>query len=175
MVRGDVDAIAGFTQSTVWSVVELGVPIDKIIVFRYNDFGIRQYGTAFLVRPDYARANPRTVRAVVAALNASEKDAIANPVASVASILTRDPLANLANECLRLVDTLKTQTLTEEFKTKGLSTVNPARMEQSMDELLKAFHLPAKVASASVFDPAFLPPEAERIPPPLGACTPQPS
>ena len=175
MVRGDVDAIAGFTQSTVWSVVELGVPIDKIVVFRYNDFGIRQYGTAFLVRPDYARANPRTVRAVVAALNASEKDAIANPVASVASILARDPLANLANECLRLVDTLKTQTLTDEFKTKGLSTVNPARLEQSMDELLRAFHLPAKVAADTVFDPSFLPPEAERIPPPLGACTPKPS
>ncbi len=173
MVRGDVDAIAGFTQSTVWSVVELGVPSDKIIVFRYNDFGIRQYGTAFLVRPDYARANPATVRAVVAALNASEIDAIANPVASVASILARDPLANLANECLRLVDTLKTQTLTDEFKTNGLSSVNPARLEQSMDELLKAFSLPARVAADTVFDPSYLPPAAERIPPPLGSCAPQ--
>ena len=170
MVRGEVDAIAGFTTSSIMSVVALGVKLDHIVTLRYNDYGVRQYGTAFVLRPEYARANPNTTRAVIAALNAAQKDAIANPAASVEAIRARDPLVDVKTECARLVEGLQTLTLTEEFKTKGISSIDPKRMQESIGELLKAFKLTNPVPLDSVYTAAWLPPEAERIPPGLGSC-----
>ena len=171
MVRGEADALAGFTSSSILSVVELGVPLQNVVVLRYNDYGVKQYGTAIIMRPDFARANPATTRAVVAAINAAFKDAIANPQASTESIRARDPLVNTKTECARLVDALQTLTLTDEFKTQGLSSTNDARMNAAIAETLQAFKIDKPIAASAVFDKTYLPPEPDRMPPALGACT----
>ncbi|MDB5546201.1 MAG: transporter, substrate-binding protein aliphatic sulfonates family [Hyphomicrobiales bacterium] len=171
MVRGDVDAVAGFTSSSIMSVVELGTPLEKVVALRYNDYGVKQYGTAIVVRPDYAEKNPKTVAAVVRAINASFMKAIENPTASTASIKARDPLVNLKNECLRLIDGLQTLTLTDEFKAHGISSVDDTRMVASIEETLKAFAITDKMTQDKVFTKAFLPAQSLRMPPALGSCT----
>ncbi len=40
MVRGEADAAAGFTTSSVMSIVELGVKRDDVVTFKYNDYGL---------------------------------------------------------------------------------------------------------------------------------------
>jgi NitT/TauT family transport system substrate-binding protein len=170
MVRGDLDAVAGFTTSSIMSVVDLGVPLQQVVVLRYNDFGVKQYGTAIFARPDFVKTNPMTVAAVVRAVNNALKDAIADPKASVKTILARDPLVNLDTECIRLFDGLETLTLTQHFRTEGLSSVDNARMKSSIDETLAAFQIKADVPIEKVFTAAFLPPIAERIPPQPGSC-----
>ena len=170
MVRGDVDAVAGFTTSSIMSVVALGVPLAKVVTLRYNDYGVKQYGTAIVTRPGFAAENPKTVAAMVRAINASFKDAIADPTASVAAIKARDPLADPATECTRLVEGLETLTLTEAFKTKGISTVDDDRMKASIDEIVAAYNLKSALPVDKVFTRAYLPPEADRVPPALGAC-----
>src|SRR5581483_9769980 len=132
LVRGEVDAVAGFTTSSIMSVVELGVPLEKVVLMRYNDYGITQYGTAIFTRADYLQKNPKTVAAFVRAVNQSQKDAIADPQATVKSILPRDPLVKLDMECLRLLDGLQTLTLTKAFKEQGLSSVDETRMKTSI-------------------------------------------
>ncbi len=171
MVRGDVDAVAGFTTSSIMSVVELGTPLEKIVTLRYNDYGVKQYGTAIIVRPDYAEKNPKTVAAVISAINASLKDAIINPKASVAAIKARDPLANPVTECIRLTEGLQTLTLTDDFKKNGISTLNADRMTASIKETLDAFNIKSTVPAEKVFNPAFLPSQTDRMPPTLGSCT----
>lgn len=171
MVRGDVAAVAGFTTSSIMSVVDLGVPLEKVVTLRYNDYGVKQYGTAIMVRPDYAAKNPKTVAAVVSAINASLKDAIANPKASVASIKARDELVKLPTECIRLVEGLETLTLTDEFKKNGISSIDNTRMTNSIAETLAAFDVKATIPEDKVFTKAFLPPQDERIPPALGSCS----
>lgn len=170
MVRGDVAAVAGFTTSSIMSVVELGTPLDKVVVMRYNDFGVAQYGTAIVTRPEFLAKNPKTTLAMVKAINASFKDAIVDPKASVAAIKARDSLVNLETECIRLTEGLETLTLTEEFKKGGLSSIDDARMKGSIDEILLAYNLKTTMPLDTVFTPAFLPPQAERMPPPLGSC-----
>ncbi len=170
MVRGDVAAVAGFTTSSIMTVVELGVPLDRVITLRYNDFGVQQYGTAIIMRPDFAAKNPRTVRAVLRAINESFKDAIASPRASAAAIRARDQLANLDTECIRLLEGLQTLTMTDDFKKDGLSTVDDTRLAASIQEILSGYNLKASVTPDAVFTRAFLPPQAERIPPALGTC-----
>ncbi|MFC7398320.1 ABC transporter substrate-binding protein [Chelatococcus sp. GCM10030263] len=171
MVRGDVAAVAGFTTSSIMSVVELGTPLEKVVTLRYNDYGVKQYGTAIVTRPDYIAANPKTVAAMVRAINASFKGAIADPKASVAAIKARDPLAKLDTECLRLTEGLQTLTLTDEFKKNGISSIDDARMNASIKEILTAYKIKTDVPLDSVFTKAFLPPQAERTPPALGSCS----
>ena len=170
MVRGDVDAVSGFTQSTIMSVVALGVPLENVVALRYADFGLQQYGESWVARAAFVHENPNTTKAVVAALNESTKLAIADPAASVKAILPRDPLANLQVECLRLLDALKTQTMTEVFRTQGLSTVDPKRLHAGIQETLTAFDIKQDMPNEAVFTPAYLPSAADRIPPPLGTC-----
>jgi NitT/TauT family transport system substrate-binding protein len=171
MVRGTVDAVAGFTTSSIMSVVQLGVPLEKIVVLRYNDFGVKQYGTAIIARPDFIKENPNTVAAVVRAINNAQKDAIARPQQSVKAITARDPLADLKIECVRLVDGLQNLTLTPEFKRNGLSSVDEKRLAASIGETVKAFGLKSSPSVGEVFTTAYLPPVQERMPPPLGACS----
>jgi NitT/TauT family transport system substrate-binding protein len=171
MVRGDVDALAGFTTSSIQSVVDLGIPLNNVVVMRYNDFGVKQYGTAIVMRPDFARANPNTTKAVLAAINAAFKDAIANPQASTEAIRARDPLVNVKTECARLVDGLQTLTLTDEFKKNGLSSTDDRRMNDAIRETLKAFNIEQQITADKVFDTSYLPPQADRVPPALGACS----
>jgi NitT/TauT family transport system substrate-binding protein len=170
MVRGEVDAIAGFTTSSIMSVVELGVPLEKVVTMRYNDYGITQYGTAIFTRPEFLQKNPKTVAAFVRAVNQSQKDAIANPQGSVKSILARDPLVKLDMECLRLLDGLETLTLTKAFKEQGLSVIDDQRMKTSIAETLSAFEIKGEMPVEKVYTAAYLPPKDELMPPPLGSC-----
>ncbi len=170
MVRGELVAVAGFTTSSIMSVVQLGVPLQKIVVLRYNDYGLRQYGTAIVMRPDFAAKNPRTTAAVVRAINAAFMAAIANPMQSTRAILAKDPLVDLPSECARLADGLQTLTLTPEFRANGIGTVDPVRMKDSVVEIQKAYDLKGDMALDAVYTDAFLPPKAERVPPALGTC-----
>jgi NitT/TauT family transport system substrate-binding protein len=170
MVRGDVDAVAGFTTSSLMTVVDLDVPFDNIVAFRYNDYGVKQYGTAIITRPEFVKKNPKTVAAVVRAINNALKDAIAKPQESVKTIKSRDPLVNLDTECVRLTMGLKNLTLTPEFKEKGLSSIDKGRLEASIEETAKAFDLKEVPSTDDVFTAAYLPPVKDRMPPALGSC-----
>ncbi|NLS07271.1 ABC transporter substrate-binding protein [Rhizobium sp. P32RR-XVIII] len=170
MVKGEVAAVAGFTTSSVMSVVDLGIPLDKVVTLKYNDFGVRQYGTAIVAQPEFVKKNPKTVAAVVKAINASFMDAIANPKESVAAIKSRDPLVNPSTECIRLVDGLRDLTLTDEFKTNGIGSFTTDRMADSVKEIYQAFDLKGDISVDKIVVNDFLPPKEERIPPALGSC-----
>jgi NitT/TauT family transport system substrate-binding protein len=170
LVRGEVDAVAGFTTSSILSIRDLGVKQGDIVVMPYNDYGLNLYGTAVWTTPAFAKANPKTVAAMVRAINKGLKDAVADPKAAVASLTSRDALVKLDTECERLADGLSTLTLTPHFKAEGIGTVEPQRMKASIDVILAAYNIKAEVPVSAVYSDAFLPPKAERMPPPLGAC-----
>ena len=170
MVRGESDALAGFTTSSIMTVADLGVPMDDIVVLRYNDYGVKQYGTAIMVRPDFLEKNPETVRAMVAAINESFKAAITDPKASVQTLKARDPLANAAVECPRLIEGLKNLTLSDEFKEKGLSTVDMDRLSASIDEIKKVYKIDGDLPLDHVYTADYLPSQDKRMPPELGSC-----
>ncbi|MCC6609269.1 MAG: ABC transporter substrate-binding protein [Burkholderiales bacterium] len=169
LARGEVDAVAGFVTSSVMSLVELGIPQENVIVYNYNDFGLSQYGTVLFAKASFVESNPKTVAAVVRAYNQALKDAIADPDASVATLKARDPLLNLDIECRRLMVGLNL-TATPNFNKEGLSAVDPKRLSDSIDEIRRAFNFKEPIPNDSVYTEAFLPPRAERMPPPLGAC-----
>jgi NitT/TauT family transport system substrate-binding protein len=48
LVRGDVDAITGFTFTSLLNIEARGVPADQVTIFPYADNGVKLYGNAII-------------------------------------------------------------------------------------------------------------------------------
>jgi NitT/TauT family transport system substrate-binding protein len=158
--RGEVVGTGGFTNSNIPAALELGFTMNELSVIRYADFGANMYGLALVTPKAFADANPNTVRGVVKALNQGTKDTIANPDAALALMQARDPMMKLDIEKVRLglaLDLTKTAHVVQ----YGLSTVDPQKLQFTIDSISGAYNLTPPAPDA-VYTDKFLPPLAER-------------
>jgi NitT/TauT family transport system substrate-binding protein len=167
MVRGDVQAILGAITSGVFTVKSLGIKQEDILWMRYGNYGIDLYGHALMTTAAFAEKNPKTVAAMVKAVNEALKAAIADPKAAVATRSARDKLADLDLERDRLLLMLRELVLTPYYRANGLSSVTPERMRKSIQLIYDAYGVKAAPAVDKVYTDRFLPPKAERMPPAL--------
>ena len=159
--RGEVAGTGGFTNSNVPAALELGFTMKELSVLKYSDFGANMYGLTLVTTKKFAEENPETVKGVVAALNRGTKDTIANPDAALALMQQRDPMMKMDIEKVRLglaLDVTKTKHVVEH----GLSVVDPAKLQFTIDAVTDAYKLPAKPDPATVYTDKFLPPVADR-------------
>jgi NitT/TauT family transport system substrate-binding protein len=163
--RGDVDGSGGFTNSNVPAMLEMGFRLDDLFVLKYSDFGADMYGLALVVRKRFADDNPQTTRAVVKALNHGTKDTIAAPQQALALLKGHDPLMKLDIEKVRLELALDL-TDTPHAAREGLSSVTPEKLQRTIDAVVAAYGLPTSPEAASIYTDRYLPPLAERMPPP---------
>ena len=63
LVRGDVDAITGFTFTSLLNLEARGVKAEDVVVLPYPDFGVKLYGNAIIVSPRMIKDNPAAVKA----------------------------------------------------------------------------------------------------------------
>ena len=169
LIKKEVDAIFAFDVSSVMSLVDLGVPRDQIVVLRYADVGFDVYGTGMWVKREFLEKNPRTVAAMVRAVNKGTRDAVANPGAAAEMMTKYSPLLKPEIECQRLMIALEHH-LSADVARYGLSHVEPARMQRTIDEVVKIQKFPKGPPIDQVWTAKFLPPQAERMAPPLGRC-----
>lgn len=169
LVHGDFDAELAAITSSVLSIEALGVKASDILSMPYGSYGVPMYGHSVFVKDSFARANPNTVAAIVRGANNALKSAIAHPTDTVKTLLKRDPLLDLKVEHKRLVDLmLKRLVLTDYILAHGLSSVQPARLQGTIDTIGKAYGIKALPKLEVVFNGMYLPPQADRMPPPLG-------
>ena len=169
LARGEVDAITGFLTSGVLSLKGIGVPEQDIVILRYREAGVPNYGSAISCRAEYANRNPNTVRAFTRAITGGIRDSIADPRASIAALRARDNLVNAEIEFERLMLAHRELTLTDTVKANGLSSVDMARMKASIDVVVEVYKLGSTPAPETIYTDRFLPPREERMPPALGA------
>ena len=167
LIKGEVDAIFAFDVSSVMTLVDLGVPPDQIDVLLYSKIGFDVYGTGMWVRRDFLEKNPKTIAAMVRAVNKGTKDAIADPKAAAAMMNKYNSLLNPKIEEQRLRMALDHH-LNDDVRKNGLSHVNPERMKATIDAVVKTQNFERTPTLENVWTDKFLPPQAERIPPPLG-------
>jgi len=163
LVKGDVKAISGFYFTGFLNLTEnLKVPESEVVAFNYSEYGIDLYGNAVVVRADWLKANPETVRKFLAALNTGFKQVLKDPKAAIAHIKAAEPLANEATELKRLQLAISANMVNDEVKKHGLLGIDPARMQRAIDQVVASFELPSKPTVAQVFTGAYLPPASER-------------
>lgn len=169
LVRGEVDAIVSSIISGVLTLQSLGVERQNLVVMPYSDYGVPLYGNAIVTRAQFAAENPETVRAFVRACNAAMKAAIADPKRTVASLHDRDALIDLEIERQRLLLMFERMVLNDEVRAQGLGSVVPERMRQTIAANYAAYALQGEMQPSGVYTDDFLPPPADRIPPPIGS------
>src|SRR3989442_210181 len=154
------------------TLVYISLPRDQISVLRYADIGFDVYGTGLWVRRDFLEKNPRTVAAMVRAVNKGTKDAIANPGAAAEMMTKYAPLLKTDIECQRLLIALDHH-LNPDVARYGLSHVDPKRMQKTIEQVVHVQKFERTPALDHVWTDRFLPPQAERMAPPLGTCGPK--
>lgn len=162
LVRGDIDAITGFSFTSLLNLEARGVKAEDIVVLPYAQHGVKLYGNVVIAGEEFVRKNPEAVKAFLRAFTKGVKDVIADPQAGVATVKERDGIVNADLELRRLKLALEQTVLTPDARSEGFGEVNAGRLSLMASQVSDAFATKERVNAAAVWNGGFLPPAAER-------------
>lgn len=163
LLRGQVDAIFGFTNTVYFSAKLVGIDPEKDLRFiNYADYGMDLYSNAIVFSRGFVKDNPKAVAGFVKAVNRAINDSLANPEAAMDTVMKREPLLKRDVEKERLLATIKEEMNHPEIAKIGLGDVDPARLKRAIAMVVDANGLPRTPPNEEVFDRSFLPPRTER-------------
>ncbi len=163
LVAGHVDAVTGLSFSSYINVKYSSLPRDDIVVMLMADFGVRLYGNGVMVSPKFAAEKPDAVKGFLRAYLKGLKDTVKDPAAAIDSVLKRNEVATKPLEVERLQMALRDNILTREVQAKGFGTVDFARLDKAIEQIALTYPFKsARPKAQEIFDPSFLPAEAER-------------
>ncbi len=73
LARGDIDAITGFSFTSLLNLEARGVKADDIVVLSYPSYGVKMYGNAIIVSEDLPAEEPRGGEGVPARLHEGDE------------------------------------------------------------------------------------------------------
>lgn len=170
LLQGQVDAVSGFSTSILPSLYKAGKTDKDLNIFYYTDNGIEFYGNAILTRADFAKENPEAVKAFVRGYLRGLQDVLKDPTAGLDAVIAADEskLMDRNAEKARMEIALQKLFVTPEVEKNGLGGVDPARLQQTIDQTAEGFGLQGKPTVADIFTDEFLPPATERALPVAG-------
>lgn len=163
LLRGQVDAIFGFTNTVYFSAKLVGIdPAKELRFINYADYGMDLYSNAIVFSRSFARDNPKAVTGFIKAVNRAINDTLTNTEAAMDTVMKREPLLKREVEKERLLATIKEEMNHPEIARIGLGDVDPERLKRAISMVVDANSLPRTPSNAEVFDRSFLPPRTER-------------
>lgn len=162
LVRGDIDAITGFSFTSLLNLEARGVKAEDVVILPYPQYGVKLYGNAVIASESFLKKNPEAVKAFLRAFTKGVKDTIQDPKAAIATVKARDGIINDALETRRLQMTLDATVLTPDARAEGFGAVSPGRLSLMASQVSDAFDTKARVNAAAVWADAYLPSAAER-------------
>jgi NitT/TauT family transport system substrate-binding protein len=160
LVRGDVDAITGFTFTSLLNLEARGVKLDDVVVLPYPSFGVKLYGNAIIASPKMVKENPAAIKAFLAAFAKGAKDVITNPVSAIADVKARDGIVNVELETRRLKLAIDTVINSPNARAEGFGQVNGPRLSLMASQVSDAFNTKTRVNADTVWNGSFLPTKA---------------
>ena len=161
LVRGDVDAITGFSFTSLLNIEARGVKADDVVILPYPSYGVKLYGNAIIVGEDFLKKNPDAVKAFLRAFTKGMRDVIADPKASIATVKARDGIIDVALEERRLKLALDATVLTPDARAEGFGEVKGPRLSLMASQVSDAFGTKERVKPEAVWNGAYLPGAAE--------------
>lgn len=162
LVRGQIDAASGFPTFEFNRYEAVGLKPEELVMFNFKDYGVKIYGNAILVNARFMQESPKAVAAFLRAYNRGLKEAIADPEAAVEIVRQREPTLNAADEVKRLRAVINV-IATQHARASGLSEPDKARVQHQAEDVAHALGLERIPDAEQIFNPAFLPPRAERM------------
>lgn len=161
LVRGDIDAITGFTFTSLLNLEARGVKAADVTVMPFADNGVKLYGNAIIASAKLVRENPEAVRAFLKAFTKGAKEVMANPGAAIAHVKERDGIVNTALETRRLQLAIDTVINTADARAEGFGQVSPTRMALMASQVSDVYATKTRVNPETLWNGRFLPPVAE--------------
>jgi NitT/TauT family transport system substrate-binding protein len=162
LVRGDIDAITGFSFTSLLNLEARGVKAEDVVMLPYPQYGVKLYGNVVIVGEDFLKKNPEAVKGFLRAFAKGMKDVVADPAAAIGYVKARDGLVNEPLELRRLKLALEQTVLTADARAEGFGEVNPARLTLMASQVSDAFATKSRVNAAAVWNGTYLPTAAER-------------
>ena len=168
LVRGDIDAITGFSFTSLLNLEARGVKMEDIVVFPYPAHGVKLYGNAIIASPKLIAENPKAVTAFLSAFLKGAKEVMANPDAAIDYVKARDGIINVDLEKRRLRMAIDAVVASPDARAEGFGVVVPARLALMASQVSDAFNTKTRIDPAAVWTDKLLPPKAELniLPPP---------
>ena len=157
LVRGDVDAITGFTFTSLLNIEARGVKAQDVTILQYPDFGVKLYGNAIIASPKILKENPAAVKAFLLAFTKGAKDVIANPAKAIESVKARDGIIDTALETRRLKLAIDTVINSPDARKEGFGQVNGGRLALMASQVSDAFGTKTRVKTEDIWNGNFLP------------------
>ena len=161
LARGDVDAITGFTFTSLLNLEARGVNLADVVVLPYPEFGVKLYGNAIIASPKILKDNPAAVKAFLSAFAKGMKDVIGNPAAAIGDVKARDGIINVELETRRLKLAIDTVINSPNARAEGFGQVNGPRLALMASQVSDAFATKTRVNPDAVWNGSFLPAKAE--------------
>jgi NitT/TauT family transport system substrate-binding protein len=160
LVRGDVDAITGFTFTSLLNLEARGVKAADVTVLPYPDHGVKLYGNAIIASPKMIKENPAAIKAFLTAFAKGAKDVITNPTAAITDVKARDGIVNVELETRRLKLAIDTVINSANARAEGFGQVNGPRLSLMASQVSDAFNTKTRVNPDAVWNGGFLPAKA---------------
>jgi NitT/TauT family transport system substrate-binding protein len=168
LVAGRVDAITGAVYSARFLELQ-GIRRDRIRVLRYADHGVPLYGQVVFARADFLQRHPRTAAAFSRAINDALLATIAQPPLAIEALRRRVRLPP-EGELQRLRHWID-EVVTARARQQGLSQVDPARLQRTIDLVVTGLRLPRRPEPQVLYTEAYLPrPDLRQLSLPAPPC-----
>ena len=161
LVRGDIDAITGFSFTSLLNLEARGVKASDVVVMPFADNGVKHYGNAISASAKMVRENPEAIRAFLKAFAKGAKEVMASPAASIAYVKERDGIVNTAMETRRLQLALDGVVNTSDARAEGFGQINATRMALMASQVSDVYATKTRVNPDLVWSGRFLPPVAD--------------
>ncbi len=161
LVRGDIDAITGFTFTSLLNLEARGVKAEDVVVLPYPDYGVKLYGNAIIASPKILKENPAAVKAFLVAFAKGMKDVMANPAAAIADVKARDGIVNVELETRRLKLAIDTVINSPNARAEGFGQIHGPRLSLMASQVSDAFNTKSRVNPDVIWNGSYLPTKAE--------------
>lgn len=161
LVRGDIEAITGFSFTSILNLEARGVKTEDIVVMPYADHGVKLYGNVIIATPKMIRENPQAVKAFLSAFLKGAKEVMANPDPAIEYVKARDGIINVDLEKRRLRMAIDAVVASPDARAEGFGVVNPGRLALMASQVSDAFGTKTRVDPNAVWTDALLPAKAE--------------
>ena len=161
LINGDCEVISGFLSIPI-DLMKRGVKEEDIVTIAFADYGIHYYGNTLLVSQKLIDGNPKAVAGLVRVFNRALKEMLADPATSVRYLKQREPLVDEVLEVKR-THMVMPGIMTLSVRSRGLGAIDQERLQKQIDQVSQAYGLTNPPPQERLFNPKFLPPQAERM------------